>query len=247
MSLVQILISLLVCFFYSETPTQNSIEKELVINQSHQLHSDYKTYNTSTFNDVDDISNTLINRQILNSRYINLLAFIIVLSATFFIIGYHNQAKLINELKSNINQVNTHSNKQLDNKLNEKKEIDIEKSTINYVLSELEEFETNLGFLEQGISLISLAKRSNTNPSYLSKIINTYKGQNFSNYINDLRINHVLVRLKTDRKLGLYTIKAIAEETGYSNSQSFTNAFYKKTGHYPSNYIRQLKYFNAKY
>jgi AraC-like DNA-binding protein len=37
-----------------------------------------------------------------------------------------------------------------------------------------------------------------------------------------------------------YSIKAIALECGYTNATSFSRAFFKQTGLYPSFYIRQL-------
>src|SRR5690606_41508321 len=106
---------------------------------------------------------------------------------------------------------------------------------------DLKEFESGTQYLQEGISLANLSRKFNTNSSYLSKIINTYREKNFSNYLNDLRINYAIERLKQDETFRLYSIKAIAEETGYSNSQSFSTAFYKKTGIQPSYFITQLK------
>lgn len=80
----------------------------------------------------------------------------------------------------------------------------------------------------------------NTNSSYLSKVVNFYKHKNFASYINDLRIEYVVEQLKEDKKLRSYTIKSIADEVGFNNVESFTKAFYKKTGIRPSYYINNL-------
>ena len=39
---------------------------------------------------------------------------------------------------------------------------------------------------------------------------------------------------------------AIAQEVGFNNSESFSKAFYKKTGIYPSYFIKQLEKENKK-
>jgi len=127
-----------------------------------------------------------------------------------------------------------------------KKELDIDELTVQQILKDLKEFESGTQYLQEGISLASLSKKFNTNSSYLSKVINTYREKNFSTYINDLRITYAIERLKRDGKFRLYSIKAIAEETGYSNSQSFSTAFYKKTGIQPSYFIAELKKLDAR-
>ena len=66
-------------------------------------------------------------------------------------------------------------------------------------------------------------------------------GKNFSQYINDLRIDYAMNHLLQDAKMRKYTIKAIAEECGYRNSESFSKAFFKRNGIYPSYYIKQLE------
>lgn len=135
------------------------------------------------------------------------------------------------------------SNKDNDTTKTEKRNdlSELDKNIVDDVLKKIKEFEKHHRFLERNLSLHTLAKKFNTNSTYLSKIINTYKNKNFSNYINDLRINYVVTRLKKDKKFRLYSVKAIAYDIGFSNTQSFTNAFYKKTGIYPSYFIKQLK------
>ncbi len=85
-----------------------------------------------------------------------------------------------------------------------------------------------------------MAKSFGTNYTYLSKVINLQKGKHFSNYINDLRIVYAYQELKKDPKLRNYTIKAIAKECGFKSAESFSKAFLKKTGIYPSHFIKSL-------
>ena len=101
-------------------------------------------------------------------------------------------------------------------------------------------FEKNNEFLGKNITLESLSKDFDTNRDYLSKIINETKGKNFSQYLNELRINYIVEELKSNKKIRKHTIVAIAEDIGYNNSESFTNAFKKITGTLPSYYIKAL-------
>ena len=87
----------------------------------------------------------------------------------------------------------------------------------------------------------NLSKSLSTNSNYLSKIINFYKGKNFSSYISDLRIDYCVEKLKTDEIFIKYSIKAIAFDIGFNNTESFSKAFYKKTGIYPSFFIKELE------
>tara|TARA_R110002073_G_scaffold128999_4_gene275195 strand:+ start:17957 stop:19621 length:1665 start_codon:yes stop_codon:yes gene_type:complete len=121
-----------------------------------------------------------------------------------------------------------------------KEDLSIPKEVIEKVLEGLESFEKGTTFTSPKLSLHSLANDLNTNANYLSKIINHYKGFGFSTYINNLRVNHVIQLLDTDSKIRKYSIKGIAEEMGYNNAESFSKAFYKKTGLKPSYYIKQL-------
>lgn len=113
--------------------------------------------------------------------------------------------------------------------------------TVNSILLSLKEFENSNGFLDHNLTLNSLSKAFSTNSNYLSKIINFYKKQNFSSYISDLRINYCIELLKTDETCRKYSIKAIAFEMGYNNAESFSKDFYKKTGIYPSYFIREFE------
>jgi len=112
---------------------------------------------------------------------------------------------------------------------------------IEQILKDLKDFEQNYEFIDNHINLTILAKKLNTNSNYLSKIINFYKNKNFSNYITDLRINYCIKKLTEDSTFKKYAIKAIASEVGFNNTESFSKAFYNKTGIYPSYFIKELE------
>ncbi len=119
--------------------------------------------------------------------------------------------------------------------------VEISEDTIKNILESLYKFEVKEKYLKPNITLDKLAKSFHTNSKYLSIALNTYKKQGFNQYMNELRINYVIQKLKEDVKFRKYTIKAIANEIGFNTDQAFSKAFYKKTGIYPSYFIKELE------
>ena len=113
--------------------------------------------------------------------------------------------------------------------------------TTKILLQKLEKFETSEKFLKKEINTSWLASNLNTNPKYLSETINTYKGKNFTNYINGLRIDYIVRKLYNDPKYREYKISYLAEECGYASSQVFVIAFKKINEVTPSYFIKNLK------
>lgn len=109
------------------------------------------------------------------------------------------------------------------------------------LLQKLNVFEDNQAYLNSKITINSLAKDLNTNSKYLSEVINNCKGMTFTNYLNQLRIKLILTQFDDNKKLRKLTISAIAEEFGFNNARSFSDAFFKVTGLKPSYYISQLE------
>lgn len=171
------------------------------------------------------------------TKFFNAITIILLIICSFGLVYYFQRqksyrrrfVKIVDELKNpSRNHVHDYSYK-------------VSKNVINNILSSLEEFEDEKGFLDHNLSLHSLASRFETNPNYLSRVINAKIGKNFSRYINDLRIDYAMKYLLSDPRMRKYTIKAIAEECGYKSGESFSKAFYKQNGIYPSYYIKQLE------
>lgn len=118
--------------------------------------------------------------------------------------------------------------------------IEVPKGIIDNILEQLLSFERQKSFTNNKITLTSLAKTYNTNSTYLSQVINQYHNKSFTNYINDLRIEYATEKLKNDPSFRKYTIKAIAQESGFKSAETFSKLFKKKNGIYPSYFIKQL-------
>jgi len=72
------------------------------------------------------------------------------------------------------------------------------KESENQILQGLEKFEAGKKFTNKDMSLGMLAAQLNTNTKYLSDVINRQKHKNFNSYINELRINYITEKIKTD-------------------------------------------------
>ncbi|WP_083206729.1 helix-turn-helix domain-containing protein [Chryseobacterium sp. CBo1] len=119
------------------------------------------------------------------------------------------------------------------------KNIKFDSSIVEKLLNDIQVFENNQGYLEQGLTLKKLAEQFKTNTSYLSQVINEYKGSNFNSYINALRINYATQRIYQDKEWRKYSIEHIASAAGFSNRQSFSNIFLEQNGIRPADFIKK--------
>ena len=111
----------------------------------------------------------------------------------------------------------------------------------NDLLMKLERFEESERFLCKDLDMSTLADELGTNTSYLSVIINHYKEMNFPNYLKDLKIAAAIKGLNNDPQLLKYNYQGLADTFGFKTGESFSKAFYSKTGVYPSKFLNELK------
>ena len=117
----------------------------------------------------------------------------------------------------------------------------LSESTVAYILEQLEIFEKEQQFLDSKITQKLLSEKLGTNPTYLSKIINAYKEKNFSNYLNDLRLEYIVELLKTEHQFLEKEIKELANIAGFKNAEAFSDNFQRKFGIKPSYFIKMMK------
>ena len=147
----------------------------------------------------------------------------------------------INNLKKEIEQ---DLEKKISRETNEKVAVSnsyiIKNEKVNEILEKLVALEEKKYFLKQECTLHNVAKKLKTNTSYLSKIVNNELGKNFNTYINELRINYIIIELKNNSKLRSYSVNAIAIEIGYKRPDAFTRSFKEVTGLTPATYIKKV-------
>ncbi|WP_271784158.1 AraC family transcriptional regulator [Aquimarina algiphila] len=168
------------------------------------------------------------------------VVFLIIFVVLVYIKNIRYKKRFGELMKTSLVEIQVKKTKQFKNS-SSPETIGISEDIVKIVLSGLQKFEDNKEYLSSNITTGDLAKQLKTNSKYLSKIINTYKQKSFSVYINELRIDYVIDKLKNDAKFRLYTIKAISREIGFNTTEAFSKSFYKKTGIYPSYFIKQLE------
>lgn len=124
---------------------------------------------------------------------------------------------------------------------NIRKDLNIAQETIDQIIQKLEEFEKEQLFLDSGVSLTTIAVFCETNNRYLSNIISHFRKDNFNNYINRLRVEYVVDKLKNEPIYRQYKISVLAEEAGFSSASKFSNVFKKITEISPSQFIKFLE------
>lgn len=169
-----------------------------------------------------------------------LLSAILILIALYYKRQQNKYKRRFKQLISESKDIVAKKEKKNDIEVLLKEDIGIPKDVIDILLRKLNRFEKETLFLEKDSTLNNVAKRLQTNSAYLSKIINHYKGEKFNSYINELRINYGVEKLKDNKQFRKYSISSIADELGYANPQSFANSFYKITGLRPSYFIKKL-------
>lgn len=117
----------------------------------------------------------------------------------------------------------------------------ISETTENSILKSIQELEKSYFYLNKDISLNSVAAELSINQRYLSYVINKHTGKDFASYINDMRINYIIDRLKNDNSYLKYKISYLADQCGFSSHSRFTVTFKKVTGISPMNFITYLQ------
>ncbi|WP_101448046.1 AraC family transcriptional regulator [Aquimarina sp. MAR_2010_214] len=108
---------------------------------------------------------------------------------------------------------------------------------VNEIIQKLKYFlEEEKVFKNNNLKMPELAKLLNITPHQFSEILNLSLNKNFSNYINEYRINEAKHFLLHDTN---YTVEHIGELSGFKSTSAFYTAFKKHTGVTPSAFKSQ--------
>ncbi|WP_299678336.1 AraC family transcriptional regulator [uncultured Dokdonia sp.] len=221
----------------------DSILDHNLVDLNIKLERDYDTPNLVF--EKERLINTLKIKNKESNIYLILAIIIIIITSTLLIFNFKNKKKYKSRFEKLMNS--NQAEKLFISKEKNKKEkgekipIGISSHVIDKILASLDEFEKQNGFNKVNLTTNILAKQMQTNSKYLTRVIKHYKQKNFSPYINDLRINYIINELKKNHTLRNYTIKAIATEAGFNSPEVFSKYFHKKTGIYPSYFIKKLQ------
>lgn len=218
---------------YTALEKKQSTEDLKLNNETHKL-LDVSPLKT----EIDNLGEQLTKQTRNKKEYIILsivLLFLLLWSIVYYKIRGTYTKKKFKELLKKVSELENNQEKK--NALRKDKVSD---ENVKAILSKIDSFEKNEYYLATECNLSFMAEKLETNATYLSKVINAHKGKSFTAYITELRINTALVRLKNDKTLQSYTIKAIAEEFGFKRQETFSRAFKAHTGIHPSQYLKNL-------
>lgn len=220
-------------------------DKILEKNYKDLISTIHKEYDTAELvASKNNLEKTLKRNKII-SYSIYGLGSIIILIITYMLIANYKKQKVYKQKYEELIAKTSEREKQPEEPVQITKvvtdELDINKDIVFKILKGLETFEHKEEYLGIGLTQSLLAEELDTNTTYLSKVINHYKGKNFNSYLNELRVNHAVSLLKNSPTHRKYTIKALAEELGFSNPRSFSDAFFSQTGIKPSYFIKQIE------
>lgn len=215
-----------------------------------QFQKQYKELSIKLKNDYD-LPNLVKDKELLinalktdEKKYFWLIIILIGIALCFITISIY-QNRLKKKYRLNFEKIiNQTSKPEVSNEVvithTPKKESMLSSSLVKDITEKLKKFEKEKLYKNQSLSIQYLANEFSTNTKYLSLVINENKNKSFINYINDLRIDNIIEELKQNKNLRKYTIAALAEEAGFNTAESFSNAFYKRSGIKPSFFVKEL-------
>lgn len=108
------------------------------------------------------------------------------------------------------------------------------------LIGELEKWVFDKALYKQSnLTIERLAKKLNTNRTYLSEAINSHYQTNYSSWINQVRIQAARKMLAAE-EYRHYSIEGIAQEVGYTSISSFNSSFKRVTGLTPSQFRKSI-------
>ena len=198
----------------------------------------------TAYNLISDEYNTKYSEK--RDYYFRILYFVlgfcllILIVCGFYLLSIIQRKKNLYEIINYIKITRSNLVGNFSEKKPEPKKNVILKETEEHILNKLKKFENSKRFINKDISLAVLAGQLDSNTKYLSEIINSHYQVNFNTYINKLRINYIIEKLKNDPNFINYKISYLADNCGFSSHSSFATVFKSITGISPVKFIELL-------
>ena len=113
-------------------------------------------------------------------------------------------------------------------------DLDIRSNLLKVVRQHMEEHES---YLDNQLTLTSLAETVGISTHHLSEVLNQHEGTNFYQFVNKYRIDFVCEQLKSDTEI---KILDLAMSAGFSSKSTFNAVFKQFVKLTPSQYRQQL-------
>ena len=209
------------------------------------INTDYKYLSTKIFKEYD--TTKLLNEKAILERSMKkrtVIYFILVIAlVTLIVILIYHQFNLKKTYKMRFSDLMSKVPIASQVVINSAKEesAEISEKVSQAILSKLEKFEMQKAYLGSDMKLVKIAQLLNTNTKYASKMIVQHRNKKSIDYINDLKIEHIIYLLRTEKKYRNYTYDSLAQEAGFGSTQNFTRAFKKFCGITPNYFISEIQ------
>lgn len=122
----------------------------------------------------------------------------------------------------------------------EKKKALLDENTASdYSIRLLDYIQEEKPYLDQSLSLRSLAEKIDLHPNQLSWLLNEILGKNFSEFINHYRVE-TFKRIARDPKNGHISLIGLAYDSGFNSKTVFNTYFKKETGLTPRQFLKEV-------
>ncbi len=211
------------------------------------LKSEISNNNLNTIKSVVKIeeknyTNKITSAQRQNNRLLILLGLTLAIGTGILLYLRYKKKIQKKQYEAIISQLNRAEQPELPHVLMSAKEtgsLGISPEIEKEILEKLVRFEQSGKFTNPKLSISTVATQLKTNTTYLSQIVNKYKGKNFSAYINDLRINYICDKIHNNPEYLAYKISYLGEVAGFTSHSTFTTTFRSITGMSPSTFLRE--------
>ena len=191
---------------------------------------------------TNDIQETKIKNQRYKIRSYLVALFLAVVAIILIVIQYQKKnSAYIFIVQKNLDLINKEQEiKNIKQQMNvlitsDKSKLLISDDEKERVLRKMEKLmESDKMYTHADLTIDKLAKRLCTNRTYLSQIINEEYHTTYPNFINDYRVKEAMRLLSDPEKKELFSIEAIAGDSGFNTISNFNMVFKKQTGITPS-------------
>lgn len=214
----------------------------------HILSTDFRYLSEKIHKEYDTKDLLRAKKRLENSSLYGygVAAFSLFLLVLIFIITFFRRRKereihqKYKELLLKITQDN--AEKPMNELVHKPKNSKLSEEMVSDLLNKLNNLEQTDFFLEKGLTQNKLASKLKTNTTYLSEIVNEYKGNHFNTYLNHLRIQYVTKKLYESKMWRSYSIETLAKECGFSNRSNFSKVFTEVNDISPADFIRKREH-----
>ncbi len=211
------------------------------IQKQHSMNELKTIYNIEKHKQNAEFQESLFKEESKKNTYLWATLFFILFSFGIFIYFYYRK----NQLYKAIVRQNQEAIKREEQLLNRPQE---KPSTLSDEKSE-QLFNTICLLMDEQkiykdceLTRDKLAERLNTNRTYLSQVINDKAGMNYTQFINNYRIQEA-VRILSNPQTQEYPLKALYKDLGFNSVSTFYKLFQEQIGMTPSAYKKTITHF----